>query len=110
MLIDKDKFIYFANRYRNCYVERDALCSALKPFIENPIITYGKKALDSLEEFLVCVSECEDDDGIFWWWVNEDVDKVITIRDPETGDEDEFDVGSAEGLYWYLYYMYHKEG
>ena len=54
-------------------------------------------------------SECEDEDDIFWWWVNEDVDKVITVEDSKTGDVEVFDVESAEGLYSYLYYMYHHE-
>lgn len=107
MLISKDQFLHFVNRYRNCYIEQNALHEALRPFIERPIITYGQKAIDGLEEMLVCVSECEEEDGIFWWWVHEDVDKLIVVKDAVTGDEEEFDVESAEGLYNYLYYMYH---
>jgi hypothetical protein len=109
MLISKDQFLHFANRYRNCCVEQDALHSALSPFIERPIITYGQKALDGLQEMLVCMSECEDEDDIFWWWVHEDVDKKITVQNAVTGDVEVFDVESAEGLYEYLYYMYHSE-
>ena len=109
MLISKDQFLHFANRYRNFCVEQDALHSALSPFIESPVITYGQKALDGLQEMLVCLSECEEEDDIFWWWVHEDVDKVITVKDPETGDEEEFDVSTAEGLYEYLFYMYHHD-
>ena len=107
MLISKDQFLHFVNRYRNCCVEQEALQATIRPFIERPIVTYGQKAIDGLEEMLVCVSECDDEDGIFWWWVHEDVDKLITVKDASTGDEEVFDVESAEGLYNYLYYMYH---
>lgn len=109
MLISRDQFLHFANRYRNCYVEQEALHNALKPFIESSVIIYGQKAIDGLEEMLVCVSECDDEDGIFWWWVNEDVDKLITVRTSGFGDEKVYDVSTAEGLYNYLYDMYHHE-
>lgn len=109
MLISKDQFLHFANRYRNCCVEQEALHSALRPFIESPVITYGQKAIDGLEELLVLVSECEDEDGIFSWWVSEDVDKIINVQHVSSGDTVEYDVATVEGLYNYLYDMYHNE-
>ena len=109
MLISRDQFLHFVNRYRNCCVEQEALHKALRPFIESPVITYGQKALDGLEEMLVCMSECDDEDGIFWWWANEDVDKSITVRIPGFCDEKVYDVSTAGGLYDYLYDMYHHD-
>lgn len=109
MLISKDQFLHFANRYRNCCAEQEALRGALRPFIESPVITYGQKALDGLEEMLVCMSECEDEDSIFWWWANEDVDKVIIVEHQPGGDQIAYDVATAEGLYNYLYDMYHHD-
>lgn len=109
MLITKDQFLHFANRYRNCCVEQDALHAALGPFIERPIITYGQKAIDGLQEMLVSLSECEEEDDIFWWWVHEDVDKIITVEHQPGGDQTEYDVSTAEGLYNYLYDMYHHD-
>ena len=110
MLISKDQFLHFANRFRNCYIEQDALHNALRPFMDSPVITYGQKAIDGLEELLVVVSECEDEDDIFGWWVREcDEDScIINVRNTVTGDETEYDVLTAEGLYNYLYDMYHK--
>ena len=107
MLISKDQFLHFANRYRNCCVEQEALQSALRPFIESPIIIYGQKAIDGLQEMLVCMSECENEDDIFWWWVNEDVDKVIIVEKQPSGVQVTYNVATAEGLYNYLYDMYH---
>ena len=109
MLISKDQFLHFANRYRNCCVEQEALHNALRPFIDSPVITYGQKAIDGLEETLVYMSECEDEDGIFWWWANEDVEKRITVERQPGGDRVEYNVETAEGLYNYLYDMYHHE-
>lgn len=109
MLISKDQFLHFANRYRNCCVEQEALQAALRPFIESPVITYGQKAIDGLEELLVCVSECDAEDSIFWWWVHEDVEKRITVEHSSSGDQTIYFVDTAEGLYDYLYDMYHHD-
>ena len=109
MLISKDQFLHFVNRLKHCYEERDKFHDALRPYFERPMVSYGQKAIDGLEELLVCVSECEDEDDIFGWWLTENVDKVITVKTPGFGDEDTFDCTTAEGLYTYLYEMYHKD-
>ena len=109
MLVSKDQFIHFVNRYRHILDERDAFHEALRPFFERPICCYMEKAVDGFEELLTVVAECEDEDEIFYWWARENVDKKITVQDAVTGDVEVFDVESAEGLYEYLYYMYHSE-
>jgi hypothetical protein len=87
--------------------ERDAFHDALRPFFERPICNYMQNAVDDFVELLTVVAECEDEDDIFYWWANEDVDKLITVKTPGFGDEDVFDVSTAEGHYNYLYAMYH---
>lgn len=111
MLITKDEFLHFANRLKHCYEEREAFHKALGPYFERPIVCYGQRAIDGLEDLLVCVSECEEEDGIFSWWLFESPkdNKIITVKIPGSNDEEVFDCSSAEGLYEYLVYMYHKE-
>jgi hypothetical protein len=70
-----------------------------------------QRAVDGLEDLLTVVCECEDEDGIFSWWVEDQPNdnKLITVRDTTSGDETVYDVESAEGLYNYLYDMYHHD-
>lgn len=109
MLITKDQFCHFVNRYKHCLEEQDEFTNALMPWFGDPIVKYMQQAIDGLEELLVVVSECDEEDEIFSWWATEDVDKCITVKTPGFGDEEVFDCETAEGLYEYLYYMYHKE-
>lgn len=109
MLISKDQFIHFANRYKHCIDEQDKFHTALRPWFGDSGIRYLQKAVDGLEELLVLVSECEDEDGIFSWWVDSNTDKIITVPQQPTGDIAHYDASTAEGLYNYLYDMYHHE-
>lgn len=108
MLVSKDQFIHFVNRYKHICEEQDAFHKALQPFFERPVCNYMQKAVDAFVELLTLVAECEDEDDIFYWWLHEDVTKQITVQNPCTGDVEVFDVEKPEGLYDYLYYMYHK--
>jgi hypothetical protein len=71
-----------------------------------------QKAIDGIEELLVVVCECNDEDDIFSWWVHEcDEDNcILTVQNTITGDKTEYNVLTAEGLYTYLYDMYHHDG
>ena len=111
MLITRDQFLHFANRYKHCVEEQKKFHDAIRPYFDFPVCNYLQQAIDGLEELLTVVSECEDEDGIFSWWVENhpNESKLITVRDPSTGDDRVFDVEPAEGLYDYLYYMYNKE-
>ena len=111
MLISKEQFIYFANKFKQAHEEQKKFHDALRPFFDFPICTYRDGLVKAYEDLLVAVSECYDEDGIFGWWVENHPNdsKIITVRDTTTGDEDVFDVESVEGLYEYLYYLYHRE-
>ena len=109
MLITKDEFLHFAKRYRHCVEEQHKFHDAIRPYFDFPVCNYLQQAVNGLEDLLTVVSECEDEDGIFNWWVENHPNdsKLITVRDTSTGDETIYDVESAEGLYNYLYDMYH---
>ena len=111
MLINKDQFLHFANRYKHCVEERRKFHDAIRPYFDFPICNYMQQAVDGLEELLTIVCECEDEDGIFSWWVENSPndDKIIHVRDILSEDEKVYDVESAEGLYDYLYDIYHRE-
>ena len=109
MLISKDQFLHFANRYKHCIDEQKALQSALRPFMERPVVTYLDKAITGLEEMLVIMCECENEDAIFSWWYGEDVDKTITVEKQPSGYKVDYDSSTPEGLYAYLYDMYHTD-
>ena len=109
MLITKERFIYYVNQFKEAYEEQQRFNDALKPFFDYPMCKYRDNLFDAFESMLVAMSECEDEDGIFSWWLFQSDDKVITVRTPGFGDEEVFDCSSAEGLYNYLVYMYHKE-
>lgn len=109
MLIAKEHFIHFVNGLKHCYEEQDKFHDAIRPFFDSPVCNYMQQAIDVLQELLVIVSECEEDD-IFSWWIHEcDEDNhIITVRN-RNGDKTQYDVLSAEGLYNYLYDMYHHD-
>lgn len=111
MLISKEQFIYFANKFKQAHEEQKKFHGAIRPFFDFPVCTYRDDLANAYESLLVAVCECYDEDGIFGWWVENHPNnsKLITVRDTTTGDEDVYDVEPVEGLYNYLYDMYHKE-
>lgn len=111
MLISKDQFLHFANRLARCHVEQEAFHNDLRKYFDSPVCNYLQSAIDGLEELLVVVSECDEEDDIFSWWINEcDKDNcILTVQDTRTGNKTEYNVLTAEGLYNYLYDMYHHD-
>jgi hypothetical protein len=111
MLVSKVQFIYYLQKYKEAYEEQRRFHDALRPFFDFPVCTYQDNLFNAYESLLVAVSECEDEDGIFSWWVENHPNepKTITVRDVNTGDETVYDVESAEVLYSYLYDMYHHD-
>ena len=111
MLISKIQFLHFANRYKHCVEEQKKFHDAIRPYFDFPVCNYLQQAISGLEELLTVVSECEDEDGIFSWWVENhpNDDKLITVKDTKSGDETVYNVESAEGLHNYLYDMYHHD-
>ena len=111
MLVSKARFIYFVQKFKEAHEEQLRFHDALRPFFDFPVCTYRDELFLAYESMLTAISECEDEDGIFSQWVENhpNESKIITVRNTATGDEEVFDVESIEGLYAYLYYMYHKE-
>lgn len=111
MLISKARFIYYVQKFKEAYEEQRRFHDALRPYFDFPNCTYRDDLFGAYESMLVAISECEDEDGIFSWWVENHPNdsKLITVRDTSTGDETVYDVESIEGLYDYLYDMYHHE-
>ena len=111
MLVSKDQFINFVTKYAQCHQEVNQFHNAIRPYFESPVCNYLQSALHTLEDLLVVVAECEDEDGIFHWWVEEvNIDnRSIKVQNTITGDVTEYDVLSPEGLYSYLYDMYHHD-
>jgi hypothetical protein len=109
MLITKDQFCHFVNRYKHCLEEQDEFITAMQPWFGSPVFRYMQQAVDGLEELLVIVSKCEEDDEIFYWWATDSSEKKITVEHQPGGDIEVYDVETAVGLYEYLYDMYHKE-
>mgnify|MGYP003291087948 CR=1 FL=1 len=109
MLITKDQFLHFTNRLAKCYAEQEAFHTDMRKYFDSPVFNYLQSAINGLEELLVVVAECDDEDDIFSWWINEcDKDNcILTVQDTTTGDNTEYNVLTAEGLYNYLYDMYH---
>ena len=111
MLISKDQFLHFVNRLAKCHAEQEAFHNDLRKYFDSPVCNYMQKAIDGLEELLVVVSECEEEDDIFSWWVyecNKD-NCILTVQHTDTGEKIEYNVLTAEGLYAYLYDMYHHD-
>lgn len=106
MLVSKDQFLHFANRYKHICEEQDAFHEALRPYFDAPVCNYLQNAVDGYVELLVTIAECEEEDDIFYWWAHENADKVINVQEVSTGEQRSFNVETAEGLYEYLYYMY----
>lgn len=108
MLITKESFITYLNEYKRAFEEQKKFQEALRPFFDFPVCTYLDSLFRAYEELLVEVSECADEDGIFNWWLTESPNdnKVITIKSND-GIKKSYDVTSTEGLYTYLYDMYH---
>ena len=109
MLISKDQFLHFTHRLAHCYRERNQFHTDLRRYFESPVCIYLDQAINGLEELLTVVCECEDEDDIFRWWIEEcDKDScIITVENTSDGNKTEYDVLHAEGLYNYLYDMYH---
>ena len=109
MLVSKARFIYYVQKFKDAYEEQRRFHDTLRPFFDFPVCTYRDDLFNAYESVLVTISECEDEDGIFSWWVENhpNDNKLITVRDTTTGDEKVYDVESVEGLYDYLYDMYH---
>lgn len=107
MLISKEKFINYLNKYREAYEEQKRFYDALRPFFDSPECTYKDGLMEAYEELLVDVSECEDEDGIFTWWLFESSSGSKTIEVAEHGKKSrKFDVTTSEGMYDYLVCMY----
>ena len=111
MLISKDQFCHFVNRLVHCHEEQEQFHEDMRKYFDHPICTYLDKAIEGLKELLTVVCECEEEDDIFTWWLNEvDIDnRIINVQNTKTGDVTEYDVLSVEGLYNYLYDMYHHD-
>ena len=111
MLISKEKFINYLNRYKEAYEEQKRLHKALEPFFGFPVCKYRDDLIDAYEELLVDVSECgEHEEGIFswWYWESPNDDKIITVKEKD-GTTNKYDVATPEGLYNYLVTYYGKE-
>ena len=111
MKISKEKFIDFVTKYKNAFDEQAEFQAALRPFFESPICTYQSSLLNAYEELLVEVCGCEEEDGIFSWWLLESPadNKIITVKHYPTEDTTIYDATSVEGLYDYLYDTYSEE-
>ena len=111
MLISKDQFLHFTNRLAKCYKEQDTFHNDMRKYFDSPVCNYLQSAIDGLEELLTVVCECEDEDDIFSWWINEcNKDNcILTVQDTKNGNKTEYNVLTAEGLYNYLYDMYHHD-
>ena len=111
MLISKPRFLYYVEKYRQDYEEQRQFHDALRPYFDFPVCNYRDNLCDAYESLLVAVSECEEEDGIFRWWVENHPNdsKLITVEHQPGGDRTVYNVESAEGLYDYLYDMYHHD-
>lgn len=104
MLISKERFIHYVNKYKEAWEEQKRLHKALEPFFDFPVCTYRDNLINAYEELLVEVSECgEYEDGIFSWWYFESPNdnKIITVKEKD-GTTIDYNVTTAEGLYNYL--------
>ena len=110
MLISKEKFINYLNKYKEAFEEQERFQEALKPFFDFPVCTYRDNLFDAYAELLVEVCECQDEDDIFGWWLFESPKehKLIVITDKD-GSVIEYDATTPEGLYNYIVARYGKE-
>jgi hypothetical protein len=111
MLVSKEKFLHYLKAYKAAYEEQRKFHDAIRPYFDFPVFNYMSGLKTAYEELLCEISECQDEDGIFWWWVTNSPndDKVINVQETATGERRSFNVETPEGLYNYLYYMYHHD-
>jgi len=112
MLISKAQFIYYVTKYKEAYEEHKRFHDALRPFFDFPVCNYQDDLFTAYESLLVAVSECYDEKtDLFYWWVSEHPNdsKIITVEHQPGGERVEYNVETAEGLYNYLYDMYHHD-
>lgn len=107
MLISKEKFINYVNKYKEAWEEQKRFQDALRPFFDFPVCTYRDNLMNAYEQLLVEVSECDNEDDIFSWWLFESPNdsKVISIKEKD-GTTVEYDVTTPEVLYDYLVTYY----
>ena len=110
VLISKEKFINYVNKYKEAYEEQQRFHNALRPFFDFPVCNYRDSLVDAYEQLLVEISECSDEDDIFSWWLYESPNdsKIISIKEKD-GTTIDYDVATPEGLYNYLIIRYGKE-
>ena len=112
MLISKEKFINYINKYKEAWDEQERFQDALRPFLDFPVCTYRDNLMNAYEQLLVEVSECSEEDDIFSWWLFESPNdsKVISIKEKD-GTTVEYNVAAPEALYDYLVTYYgNKKG
>lgn len=111
MLISKAQFIYYVEKYKKAHEKQEQLHNAIQPFFDFPIYKYRDDLVAAYESMLVTVSECEEEDNIFSWWLSESSadNKIITVEHQPAGYIVEYNVETAAGLYDYLYDMYHTD-
>ena len=107
MLISKERFIHYINKYKEAWEEQERLQDALRPFFDFPICTYRDNLMNAYEQLLVEVCGCQEEDDIFSWWLFESPNdsKIISIKEKD-GTTVDYDVTNAEGLYDYLVTYY----
>lgn len=111
MLVSKEKFLHYLSAYKAAYDEQRKFHEAIRPYFDFPAFNYLTSLQAAYEELLCEISECQDEDGIFWWWLSDSPndDKIIKVQDVRTGEITEYDVTTPEVLYAYLFDMYHHD-
>ena len=111
MLVSKEKFLHYLSAYKAAYDEQRRFHDAIRPYFDFPVFNYMSGLQAAYEELLCEISECQDEDGIFWWWLTDSPndDKIIRVQDARTGEITEYDVTAPEVLYAYLFDMYHHD-
>ena len=110
MLISKEKFINYLNKYKEAWEEQERFQDALRPFFDFPVCTYRDNLMNAYVQLLVEVCGCQEEDDIFDWWLFESPNdsKLISIKEKD-GTKVDYDVATPEGLYDYLATYYNKE-
>lgn len=110
MLISKERFIHYVNKYKEAYEEQQRFHDALRPFFDFPVCNYRDSLMGAYEQLLVEISECSGEAGIFSWWLYESPNdpKIISIKEKD-GTTIDYGVATPEGLYEYLITYYGKE-
>jgi hypothetical protein len=110
MLVSKEKFLHYLSAYKVAYDEQRKFHDAIRPYFDFPVFNYLSGLQTAYEELLTEISECQGEDGIFWWWLTDSPndDKIIKVKQ-SGGETVEYDVTAAEGLYNYLYDLYHHD-